>query len=191
MQTELEIGLLKKEDNEYIERLSKELCRVFDSENKAEDIQAQKEELLRKVLKLGGENYTFFDLKKDLQSFEREANPNTQLEIDQIVDEPTDKDLALFDQLLSKIGNEDDGKDPHKVDSSRISIVQCASKNLDQLGISMNWEGNKVPNCGKTSMKRGRKSLKELREADGKAWEQLKISYLFKKGKGKSLPMEQ
>ena len=69
--------------------------------------------------------------------------------------------------------------------------MQCASENLDQLGISMHWEGNKVPNCGKTSVKRGRKSLKELREADGKAREQLKISYLFNKGKGKSLPMEQ
>ena len=191
MQTESEIGLLKKEDNEYIERLSEELCRVFDFENKAEDIQAQKEELLRKVLKLGGENYTFSDLKKDLQSFEREADPNSQSEIAQIVEEPTDKDLAFSDQLLSEIGNEDDGKDPHKVDSSRISTVQCASENLDQLGISMHWEGNKVPNCGKTSVKRGRKSLKELREADGKAREQLKISYLFNKGKGKSLPMEQ
>ena len=65
-QKELETWCFKKEENDYIEKLSEELSRVFDFENKDDDILAQKEELLQKVLKMGGENYTFTDLKRDL-----------------------------------------------------------------------------------------------------------------------------
>ena len=62
--------------------------------------------------------------------------------------------------------------------------------NTEQLGISMNQEGIKVPKYGKVKSKRGRKSLKELREVDGKAKEQQKISEMFNIGKGKILPKE-
>ena len=54
----------------------------------------------------------------------------------------------------------------------------------------MNQERVKSPNFGRAKPKRGRKSLKELREVDGQAYEQQKISKLFNVGKGKILPKE-
>ena len=54
----------------------------------------------------------------------------------------------------------------------------------------MNQEGIRTPNYGSLKVKRGRKSLKELREADGQAKEQQKISDIFNVGKGKVLPKE-
>ena len=41
----------------------------------------------------------------------------------------------------------------------------------EQLGISMNQEGIRNPRYGKSKVKRGRKSLKELREVEGQAIE--------------------
>ena len=43
---ELKTDLLKKEDKDYIENLSKELSKVFDFDNEDIDNIAQKEELL-------------------------------------------------------------------------------------------------------------------------------------------------
>ena len=52
----------------------------------------------------------------------------------------------------------------------------------------MNQEGRTSPNCGKPKGKRGRKSLKELREFEGLAREQRKIDEILNMGKGKDLP---
>ena len=52
----------------------------------------------------------------------------------------------------------------------------------------MNQEGIRNPRYGKSKVKRGRKSLKELREVEGQAKEQQKISEMFNIGKGKVLP---
>ena len=49
----------------------------------------------------------------------------------------------------------------------------------------------KTPICGKLKQKRGRKSLKELREAAGQVKEQTKILDILQSGKGKILPKEQ
>ena len=46
------------------------------------------------------------------------------------------------------------------------------NNNYEYLGILMNQEGIKVSRCGKMKVKRGSKSLKELREVDGQAKEQ-------------------
>ena len=54
----------------------------------------------------------------------------------------------------------------------------------------MNQEGIKNPRYGKSKVKRGKKSLKELREAKGQAKEQQKISEMFHTGKGKVLLKE-
>ena len=56
------------------------------------------------------------------------------------------------------------------------------------LGIQMNQEGLSSPRFGKYKRKRGKKSLKELREADGLCREQIKIDDLLHNGKGKFLP---
>ena len=60
--------------------------------------------------------------------------------------------------------------------------------NLDHLGIYMYQEGLKSSCCGKVKGKRGRKYLKDLREADGLSREQQKIDQIFYNGKGKFLP---
>ena len=77
-----------------------------------------------------------------------------------------------------------------KEGSSKKETTEYAQENLVQLGILQNLEGNKFPYCGRIPTKRGRKSLKEVREADGNVREQQKIRHLFNKGKGKCLPME-
>ena len=59
------------------------------------------------------------------------------------------------------------------------------------MGIAINQEGLKTPNCGKKKKKWGRKSLKELREATSQAKEQTKIIEILQGGKGKNLPKEQ
>lgn len=73
----LNIDLLKREEIDYIEELSDELNRVVDFHNVDSDNRAQKEELLQKVLQLGGENYTFSDLRRDLSSFDEEHKSST------------------------------------------------------------------------------------------------------------------
>ena len=57
-----------------------------------------------------------------------------------------------------------------------------------ELGLLMNQEGKISPITGKPKGKRGRKSLKELRESKGLAREQRKIDELLNLGKGKCLP---
>jgi hypothetical protein len=57
-----------------------------------------------------------------------------------------------------------------------------------ELGIAMNQEGLTTPNYGKPKAKRGRRSLKDLRETEGLAREQRKIDELLNMGKGKDLP---
>jgi hypothetical protein len=61
---------------EKIERLSEELIWVFDFKNEDNCNISQKEELLQQVLQLGGDNYTFEDLIRDLLSFEEGNKPN-------------------------------------------------------------------------------------------------------------------
>jgi hypothetical protein len=52
----------------------------------------------------------------------------------------------------------------------------------------MNREGLNSPKYGRAKAKRGRKSLKELREVDRQEKEQQKINQLLNTGKGKFLP---
>ena len=59
-----------------------------------------------------------------------------------------------------------------KVEGNQLDIALNMLENTDQLGIQKNQEGLISPNYGKVKFKRGRKSLKELREAYGNAKEQ-------------------
>ena len=61
-------------------------------------------------------------------------------------------------------------------EGNQSEIALNAQKNMEQLGIQMNLEGINSPKYGKVKTKRGRKSLKELREAVSQAQEQKKIS---------------
>ena len=51
---------------------------------------------------------------------------------------------------------------------SKIVEKVVKEKCLEKIGIAENQEGWKTPMCGKKKQKRGRKLLKELREAVGK-----------------------
>lgn len=63
-------------------------------------------------------------------------------------------------------------------------------KAIEFLGIQRNQDSLSSPIFGKIKGKRGRRSLKDLREAEGLSREQQKIDHLFKVGKGKCLPKE-
>ena len=51
---------------ENLERLVDELIQVFNHNNIDKISDVQKEELIQRVLKLGGDKYTFEDLRRDL-----------------------------------------------------------------------------------------------------------------------------
>ena len=187
----IETENIEEAEIKFIEQLSEELCRVFDPDNDEEDNKTLKEELLKKVLQLGGANYTFMDLRRDLQLFDQEDGSTKEAE-SEIHDGEQQKDKLelqkdLSDQLLRELVEE---PETAKEGITQKEGAESAQENPVQLGIFKNLEGNRHPNYGKTPMKRGRKSLKVLREADGKVREQQKINQLFKKGKGKCLPAE-
>ena len=54
-----------------------------------------------------------------------------------------------------------------EIEGKQSDIFLNAKENIEKLGILMNQEGIKTPRYGKLKAKRGRKSLKELKEADG------------------------
>ena len=82
-------------------------------------------------------------------------------------------------------------EDQQEGEVSDIAKQALNEGNIDKLGIAINQEWLKTPICGRTKQKRGRKSLKELREAAGQVKDQTKISELLNNGKGKFLPKEQ
>lgn len=104
---EIEIEWLKKEENDNIEKLSEELSRVFDFDNEDLDNSSQKEEILKKALQLGGDNYTFTDLKRDLLSFEKEDKISKYLAIESRLEEnediATETQKGITEQLLQEL----------------------------------------------------------------------------------------
>ena len=68
------------------------------------------------------------------------------------------------------------------------STIQDLDIHQQKFGIYMNKEGLASPIYGKPKGKRGRRSLKELRESEGLARDQKKIDELLNTGKGKCLP---
>jgi hypothetical protein len=90
---------------------------------------------------------------------------------------------SIIDQIIRELEvDEAEGKVSEE--------VFTAQNNMEYLGIQMNQEGLSSPKYGRVKGKRGRKSLKELREAAGLSREQQKIDHLLNNGKGKSLPRE-
>ena len=156
-----------------MDQLAEELAQVFYPENIEDSSMARKEELIQKVIQLGGENYSCEDLRRDILKIQRE---------DTVSALSNQSDLAK--QIFSEFGTE---YQEHAL-SDKVEIVQTTEIHLEQLGIYMSQEGSKSPNCGRIKGKRGRKSLKELREAEGLSKEHQKIDQIFYNGKGKDLP---
>ena len=67
---ELESTSLTKSEEDNLDSLSGELIQVFSFENLDKSIVAQKENLIQRVPKLGGDNYTCEDLKRDIINIE-------------------------------------------------------------------------------------------------------------------------
>lgn len=100
------------------------------------------------------------------------------------IEEDTQKDI--INKIISELESENmEGNDIHKR-SDDLKI----GKAIEFLGIQRNQDSLSSPIFGKIKGKRGRRSLKDLREAEGLSREQQKIDQLFKVGKGKCLPKE-
>ena len=131
------------------------------------------------------------DLRRDLQLFDQEDGSTKEVEAENLDVEQQKNELEfqkdLSDQLLQELVEEPKTTIEGSIQKEGTELIQ---ENPVQLGIFKNLEGNRHPNYGRTPMKRGRKSLKVLREADGKVREKQKINQLFNKGKGKCLPTE-
>ena len=103
--------------------------------------------------------------------------------MDKIINK-VEEQINIAEQILQEFKDEERSH----YEGGQNDVINNAKDNIEQLGILMNQEGIKAPRYGKTKVKRGRKSLKELKEVDGQAKEQQKISQIFNSGKGKILP---
>ena len=92
------------------------------------------------------------------------------------------------EEIGIKIGREIENEEFGKKGDTEISPGYDMEENQQELGLYMNQEGLSSPIFGKIKGKRGRKTLKELREIEGLSREQRKIDELLKMGKGKCLP---
>ena len=80
-------------DKDNLERLSEELIGVSILKIKTTTPYHKKEELLQKVLKLGGDKYTFEGLRRDLLSFEEENKTKKDNMIDNRACDAEDRDI--------------------------------------------------------------------------------------------------
>ena len=185
-----------------LEKLSEELIQVFNFDNIHRSTTSQKEALVQKIIKLGGEDYTAEDLRRDILRIEKEDNllkQDKQIGNKADISQETDitimgdlkvaeqKDMDLND-LRDKICSELEDGEFEKIEDYNSPTEQNLEIYHQEFGILMNQEGLSSPIYGKLKRKRGRKSLKELRESEGLAREQKKIDELLKMGKGKCLP---
>ena len=163
---------------------------------------SQKEELIQKIIKLEGENYTAEDLRKDILIIEMEdrlrkqdAQIGSKTKTCQGKDRPSkekpsgsEQNNPERDDLEDKICKELEAEEFENIDDWTTPTVHDLDVYQQELGLYMNQEGLTSPNFGKPKSKRGRKSLKEIREIEGLARDQRKIDELLNTGKGKSLP---
>lgn len=177
---ELEMFTPDETEKANQELLIDELIQVFNLDNIDKTSDSQKEELMQRVLKLGGDNYTFKGLRRDLLTIDDEDKKDkaSQAFEDRIILVPEDESglgrnwstpnlddnnntgdqINLLEQILKELECEEmDVKDDMQSDS-----VVNVQENLEHLGILMNQDGIAIPKCGYQIIKRGGKSLKEL-----------------------------
>lgn len=92
------------------------------------------------------------------------------------------------DKLGIKICKELEMEEFERTGECMVSTAQEMDIFQQEFGIHMNHEVLTSPICSKPKGKRGRRSLKDLREAEGLAREQRKIDELLNMVKGKCLP---
>ena len=72
LDTEADNVITSRSEEDSLNALTNELIQVFNFENINNSLEAQKEELIQRILKLGGNNYTCEDLRRDLLTIEKE-----------------------------------------------------------------------------------------------------------------------
>ena len=183
-----------------LEQLSKELIEVFNFDNLDKSTSSQKEKMIQKVIRLGGDNYTAEDLRRDILKIQMEDNTTTRsintrskIKGNQGTDRTATRDLKEIvncdlnkDNLRNKVSRELEMEEFGNI--GECTSAQETEIQQQEFGICMNQEGLVSPVYGKSKGKRGRRSLKELRESEGLANEQRKIDELLNTGRGKSLP---
>ena len=94
-------SILSEFEKENLDLLSDELIKVFDYENVDKSSRSQKKDLIQWFLKIGGDQYTYEDLRRDLVSFEKgDKNRKSPLKIEYKV---TTARVEGFDDNSSKI----------------------------------------------------------------------------------------
>ena len=196
-----ELDISERKDKK-LDQISEELIQVFDFDNLDSSTLSQKEELIQKIIKLGGENYTADDLRKDILIIEMEdrlRKQDTQIGSkiktcqgkDRLSKEKpsgSEQNNPERDDLGDKICKELEAEEFENIDDWTTPTVHDLDVYQQELGLYMNQEGLTSPNFGKPKRKRVRKSLKEIQEIEGLARDQRKIDELLNTGKGKSLP---
>lgn len=196
-----EIGISKFEVNN-LEQLSKELIQVFNFDDLDNSTISQKEELIQRVIKLGGDDYTAEDLQMVIIAIQLEDSEMKKLKQSgiktkdkqegdrKISGEATAVENKEFeeDNIGNQIYKELELEESDKTEEGFTLTEQEQGIYQQELGIQMNQEGLTHPNYGKPKGERARRSLKELCETEGLAREQKKIDELFEIGKGKCLP---
>lgn len=189
---------LYEESDENLHQLTDELVQVFSFEDINNSSKDQKVALIQRIINLGGWTYTCDDLRRDLISIEAKDKANRQ-RIDRKVPaqgnrvdnstkngEVEDLQADIINKIIKELELENtEGKITQQY--NKDSRLEKATK---YLGIQQNQESLSSPNFGKSKGRRGRRSLKDLREAEGLSSEQQKIDQLFNIGKGKCLPKE-
>ena len=154
------------------------------------------------MVKIGGKDYTEEDLRRDIIKIEVEDEMWRQSCIQRKrLREGQDWNITDMDQTHNSSQRKEDlevlaGKVYKELEKEELNDSRQSSSMSPQgqitiqqnLGIQENQEGISSPRYGRVKGKRGRKSLKELREVEGLCKEQIKIDNLFNIGKGKGLP---
>ena len=126
-------------ENEDLEHLTKDLIQVFSPDNINESSIVQKENLLKRVLKLGGEEYSFEDLRRDIMSIELEDSKQ-RLKSNVISEEMNTKFISSIaeDQpnISDRILLELEAKERNMIENEQDKDANI--NNHEQLDICMN-----------------------------------------------------
>ena len=177
------------------------MIQVFNFDDLDNSTISKKEELIQRIIKLGGDDYTAEDLQRDIIAIQLEDSEMKQVKQSRIkTKDKQEGDRTIMGEATAlenkefkevNIGNqictELELEESDKTEEGFVLTEQELGIFQQELGIQMNQQGLTYPNYGKPKGKRGRRSLKELRETEGLAREQRKIDELLNMGKGKCL----
>ena len=118
---------------------------MFNFENINKSTEAQREDLIQKVLKLGGDNYTCEDLKRDLMNIENEDKDKKEPQIIENIThieqrknamgkdnkECSNSEMNNQSSIINQILRELESEDMERKGDSKLDISQNAQKNME------------------------------------------------------------